>query len=77
MFTRIYCTLFNFWNLRVRDVVGSVVPVTSHTFGNPEQRELVWLGVTLKRWIVSPEEARKTRQDDIEMMRTMMNRRRR
>jgi hypothetical protein len=77
MLTRLYCTAFNFWNLKVRPVLGSIIPVTQHTFGNPERRKTIWLGMVMKEWTVSPEEARKTRQDDIEMMRIIANRGRR
>lgn len=69
MLIRFYCTAFNFWNLKVRPVLGSIIPVTSHTFGNPERRKKVWLGMTIKEWTVSPEEAEQTRRDDVEIMR--------
>ena len=68
-------------SVSLRSLVGTVVeflvPGTSHTFGTPEQREFRWLGVTWKRWAVSPEEAKRTREGDVEMMRTLMKPRRR
>lgn len=77
MLNRLYCAAFNFWNLKARPVLGSIIPVTSHTFGNPERRKRVWLGMVTKEWTVGPEEAAQTRRDDVEIMRIIANRGRR
>lgn len=77
MLIRFCCAAFNFWNLKARPVLGSLLPVTQHTFGNPEQRKKIWLGMVMKEWTVSPEEAEQTRRDDVEMMRIIANRGRR
>ncbi len=73
MLTRFYCAAFNFWNLKVRPVLGSITPVTSHAFGTPERRKKVWLGRVIKEWSVSHEETEQTRRDDAESLRIIAN----
>jgi len=74
IFIRLKCAAFNFWNHKVSPVLESIIPVTSHTFGNPERHKKVWLGMTINEWTVSPEEAEQTRRDDVEILRIIASR---